>query len=106
MTLDNFQIPQKTSSWNDMLVLYSTIPGYCSWRNSSQGTYLVQSLCKILFNHSCHMDLEEMLKKVNRDLQKKVAQGKFKQGCEYVNRGFNKKLYFNHIGKDDSTRKQ
>ena len=52
------------------------------------------------------MDLEEMLKKVNRDLQEKVASDEFKQGCEYINRGFNKKLYFNYAGKDDSTRKQ
>ena len=47
------------------------------------------------------MDLEEMLKKVNADLQEKVARGRYKtykQGCEYVNRGFNKKLFFNYIG--------
>ena len=56
------------------------------------------------------MDLEEMLKRVNRDLQEKVArdkyQNEFKQGCEYINRGFNKKLYFNYTGKDDATREQ
>ena len=97
---------QKTSSWNDMLILYSTIPGYYSWRNVSQGSFLIQSLCKILINHSCNMDLEEMMKKVNMDLQEKVAQGKYKAGCEYLNRGFNKKLFFNYTGKDDSTRKQ
>ena len=100
-------MPQKTSSWNDMLILYSTIPGYFSWRNSSQGSFMIQSLCKIISNNSHNMDLEEMLKKVNRDLQKKVALGKYKQGCEYVNRGFNKKLFFNCTGgKDDSVRKQ
>ena len=89
-----------------MLILYSTIPGYFSWRNRILGSFLIQSFCKIVSHHSCDMDLEEMLKRVNRDLQEKVASDEFKQGCEYINRGFNKKLYFNYAGKDDSTRKQ
>ena len=94
-----------------MLILYSTIPGYFSWRNQILGSFLIQSLCKIISDHSCDMDLEEMLKKVNADLQEKVARGnykEYKQGCEYVNRGFNKKLYFNYtrFAQDDSEREQ
>ena len=94
-----------------MLILYSTIPGYFSWRNQILGSFLIQSLCKIISDHACDMDLEEMLKKVNADLQEKVARGnykEYKQGCEYVNRGFNKKLYFNYtrFAQDNSERKQ
>ena len=55
-----------------MLILYSTIPGYFSWRNQILGSFLIQSLCKIISDHSCDMDLEEMLKKVNADLQDTV----------------------------------
>jgi len=33
----------------DFLVSYSTVSGYCSWRNLIKGSWFIQSLCNIIF---------------------------------------------------------
>ena len=46
--------------------LYSTIPGFCSWRNASTGSWFIQSLCKILEQHGFEYDLISNLTRVAR----------------------------------------
>ena len=100
--------PKIISTYGDMLILNSTIPGYVSFRNRTYGSYLIQCLCKVFRDHSGDMHLEKMLKEVKKELDKRTAecldengvQCTLKQCCEFTNRGFVKELYFNVLEND------
>ena len=87
----------RSPSWGDMLILYSTIPGYVSIRHETHGSILVNALCKTFRDYSHFTHLEDMLKKTNQALVDIMADKNFHFQCSsYENRGFNKNLYFNH----------
>uniref|UniRef100_A0A8C8SDG8 Caspase-3 n=1 Tax=Pelusios castaneus TaxID=367368 RepID=A0A8C8SDG8_9SAUR len=50
----------------DFLYAYSTAPGYYSWRNSSDGSWFIQSLCLMLKTHAKTLELMQILTRVNR----------------------------------------
>ena len=56
----------KIPTWADFLMMYSTVPGYYSWRNPSQGSWFIQALVSTLKENSHSMDLLSMLTLVNR----------------------------------------
>ncbi|XP_048872633.1 caspase-9-like [Brienomyrus brachyistius] len=66
---------------SDILVSYSTYPGYVSWRDKETGTWYVETLDQILAEHAATCDLVTMLTMVNN----KVAQNyvKDKQSTTY-----------------------
>ena len=49
----------------DFLFAHSTVAGYYSWRNSSNGSWFIQSVAKVLRENADHMDLLKMLTRVN-----------------------------------------
>ncbi|KAG7282005.1 hypothetical protein CRUP_020110 [Coryphaenoides rupestris] len=49
----------------DFLYAYSTAPGYYSWRNTSNGSWFVQSLCDMLQQHSSRLELMQIMTRVN-----------------------------------------
>ncbi|XP_061180680.1 caspase-3-like [Saccostrea echinata] len=56
----------------DFLLGVSTIPGYLSLRNTSKGSWYIQSLCDILDKHGCRLGIHEILLEVNRQVSKMV----------------------------------
>lgn len=50
----------------DFLVAYSTVPGFCAWRNRTQGSWFVQALCCVLQERSELEDMASMLTVVCR----------------------------------------
>jgi len=56
----------KIPTWADFLIMYSTIPGYYSWRNPSNGSWFIQALASVMPKHAHEMDLLSMLTLVNR----------------------------------------
>lgn len=50
----------------DFLLAYSTIAGYYSWRNSTNGSWFIQSLCHVLNEHGRQKELMQLLTAVNR----------------------------------------
>ena len=34
-------------TWEDMLIAYSTLPGYVSYRDVFRGTWFIESICKV-----------------------------------------------------------
>lgn len=52
----------------DFLTFYSTVPGFYSWRNTTQGSWFVQSLCKVLQQRAHNTDLLTMLTVVCRQV--------------------------------------
>ncbi|KAM4051390.1 caspase-3-like isoform 2-T2 [Anomaloglossus baeobatrachus] len=49
----------------DMLYAYSTPPGYFAWRNSINGSWFIQALCKQLQEHGNRMELMQILTRAN-----------------------------------------
>ena len=52
----------------DFLYVYSTVPGYYSWRNTAKGSWFVQSLTKVFGEEAEHMDILPMLTRVNANM--------------------------------------
>ena len=50
---------------SDFLFAHSTVPGYYSWRNSTNGSWFIQSVAKVFKENADHMDLLKMLTRVN-----------------------------------------
>lgn len=59
---DSYKIPKMA----DFLIAFSTVEGYYSWRNPENGTWFVQSLCRVLREHHENTDLLRMLTIVSR----------------------------------------
>ncbi|EOA93626.1 Caspase-3, partial [Anas platyrhynchos] len=57
---------QKIPVEADFLYAYSTAPGYYSWRNAAEGSWFIQSLCRVLKEHARKLELMQILTRVNR----------------------------------------
>ena len=49
----------------DFIFAYSTVPGYYSWRNSTEGSWFIQSVVEVFNKYCYHMDILQMLTKVS-----------------------------------------
>ncbi|XP_066059220.1 caspase-9 [Chamaea fasciata] len=65
---------------SDILVSYSTFPGFVSWREKSSGSWYVEMLDNVLEQYACSEDLLNMLVRVAHAVS---AKGRYKQipGC-------------------------
>ncbi|PNF19850.1 Caspase-2 [Cryptotermes secundus] len=81
-------------SMSDMLIGYSTLPGFSSNRDIHLGTWYIQAICEVFMEHACDTDVEDMLKLVDQKLATLTAEDGSLQTSSYENRGF-RKLYFN-----------
>uniref|UniRef100_A0A6Q2XPI4 Caspase 9, apoptosis-related cysteine peptidase n=1 Tax=Esox lucius TaxID=8010 RepID=A0A6Q2XPI4_ESOLU len=64
---------------SDILVSYSTFPGYVSWRDPWAGSWYVETLDKILEVNAANLDLATMLMLVNNEVSQNSAKGLYKQ---------------------------
>ena len=85
----------KDVSWEDMIVAYSTLPGYVANRDKYRGTWFTESLCKVFMDHAADMEIRELLDKVGETLKNFESEFGTKQSFAYEVRHFYKKLYFN-----------
>ena len=59
----NFDVEDSNSSdvripqWADFLMAYSTIPGFYSWRNTTNGSWFIQAFVSALIEYSKELDL-------------------------------------------------
>ncbi|KAM6924907.1 caspase-9 [Xenentodon cancila] len=63
----------------DILVSYSTFPGYVSWRDTESGSWYVETLDRILEENAATHDLVTMLMMVNNEVSLNSAKGVYKQ---------------------------
>uniref|UniRef100_A0A0L8HRK9 Caspase family p20 domain-containing protein n=2 Tax=Octopus bimaculoides TaxID=37653 RepID=A0A0L8HRK9_OCTBM len=56
----------KVPLWADVLLAYSTVPGFYSWRNSTNGSWFIQSLAHILEKYGDRLELQQLMLSVNR----------------------------------------
>lgn len=54
-------LPQK-----DFLVVYSSVSGFYSYRDTESGTWFIDALCDVLDNRTEHLDLYNILTLINR----------------------------------------
>nr|WJV41818.1 caspase 3 [Sepia esculenta] len=72
----------KIPLWADVLISYSTVPGFFSWRNSLHGSWFIQSLGNVLKTHGRKREISELLTMVNS----KVAYEYESKGAGALNR--------------------
>lgn len=87
-------IPLSTDqrSLSDMLLAYSTVPGFVSHRDPVNGTLYIQAICKVFMEHAHDTHVEDLLKIVDNKLETYATTG-LKQTPSFENRGF-KTCYF------------
>lgn len=81
-------------SMSDILIGYSTLPGFASNRDVYLGTWYIQAICEVFMEHACDTDVEDMLKMVDQKLATLISEEGSLQTSSYENRGF-RKFYFN-----------
>ncbi|XP_057715967.1 caspase-9 [Corythoichthys intestinalis] len=64
---------------SDILVSYSTFPGYVSWRDTESGSWYIETLDRILEESAATDDLVTMLMMVNHEVSQNSAKGIYKQ---------------------------
>uniref|UniRef100_A0A8C1BAJ4 Caspase 9, apoptosis-related cysteine peptidase n=1 Tax=Cyprinus carpio carpio TaxID=630221 RepID=A0A8C1BAJ4_CYPCA len=64
---------------SDILVSYSTFPGYVSWRDTQAGSWYVENLDRVLEENAATDDLVTMLMMVNNAVSQISAKGLYKQ---------------------------
>ncbi|XP_031421703.1 caspase-9 [Clupea harengus] len=64
---------------SDILVSYSTFPGYVSWRDTKSGSWYVETLDRVLELNAATDDLVTMLMMVNNEVSQISAKGLYKQ---------------------------
>nr|XP_022918454.1 caspase Dronc-like [Onthophagus taurus] len=88
-----FQAPRKVQ---DILISYSTLPGFAAYRDPTLGSWYIQGLCKVFMEHAHDTHIEDLLKIVDDELKKVDAGPNHRQTSNYDNRGF-KICYLNPI---------
>ncbi|XP_061760806.1 caspase-9 [Nerophis ophidion] len=60
---------------SDILVSYSTFPGFVSWRDTQSGSWYIETLDRILEENAAAHDLVSMLTMVNNEVSQNSAKG-------------------------------
>jgi len=56
----------KIPSHADFLIAYSTVPGFYSWRNTTQGSWFIQAFCHVIQREAHSRDLLSILTRASR----------------------------------------
>ncbi|XP_060783880.1 caspase-3b [Neoarius graeffei] len=57
---------QKIPVEADFLYAYSTAPGYYAWRNTTNGSWFITSLCEMLTKYGRELEIMQLMTRVNR----------------------------------------
>lgn len=80
---------------SDLIVCYATSEGFKAHRDPADGSWYIQSFVKNMAKNAHDTSFEDILKNIQADtLKLRTIDGSL-QTANYVNRGFNKALYFN-----------
>lgn len=86
---------QKIPTINDVLLCYATVPGFEALRDIVDGSWYIESMCKLWSQNAHNKEIMDLLSYVNIDMQKKQSMEGFIQTASFTNIGFSKKLFFN-----------
>ena len=80
---------------SDIMVCYSTIDGYVSWRNEHNGTWFGSALAQALQNYAHVYELNHILTIASDIVHNRTTRNGAKQAIEWKYRAWTKALYFN-----------
>ncbi|XP_071054131.1 caspase Dronc-like [Onthophagus taurus] len=78
----------------DVLICYSTLPGFSAHRDTISGSWYINDLCRIFMDHAHDTDVEGLLKMVDQKLSNHGIDGSDLQTSTYESLGF-KVCYLN-----------
>ena len=84
-------------AWEDMVIAYSTIPGFASMRNHDMGSWFIQAIVEVFMEYANQHELIDLLRITSdylslfgEEIDSKLA----KQTCNVEMRHLYKKVYF------------
>lgn len=86
---------QKLPTINDVLLCYATVPGFEALRDTVDGSWYIESMCKMWSQNAHNKELMDLLSYVDRDMQRKQSSEGYIQTASFSAIGFSKKLFFN-----------
>jgi len=92
---DTGDVAKARPTWEDMIIAYSTIPGYASLRDHDKGTWFVQSLVEVFMSHAHDTELVDLLRMTSERLSQFTNEMGEKQTCNVEMRHLYKRIYFN-----------
>ena len=92
--IENSERSDTVPTWEDILILYATIPSYVAYRNTMEGSILIHYLDKVFRELAQYLDIKELLDRVSDKIKRYESGSGGKQMCSYEVRGFCYKLYF------------
>jgi len=92
---DNCDVSKARPTWEDMIIAYSTIPGYASLRDHDKGTWFIQSLVEVFMSHAHDTELVDLLRMTSERLSQFTNDMGEKQTCNVEMRHLYKRIYFN-----------
>ncbi|XP_062561712.1 caspase Dronc [Armigeres subalbatus] len=88
--------PTNMATYGDMLICFPTVPGYAAHRDRENGSWFVESMCKIWSKHAHDTDVEQLMKLVGKDASTyRTEQNNALQTLGSEQRGFFNVLYLN-----------
>jgi len=92
---DGGDVSRARPTWEDMIIAYSTIPGYASLRDHDKGTWFIQSLVEVFMSHAHDTELVDLLRMTSERLSQFTNDWGEKQTCNVEMRHLYKRIYFN-----------
>ena len=87
-------IDKARPTWEDMIIAYSTIPGFTSMRDHDKGTWFIQSLVEVFANHAAEHELIDLLRMTSERLSAFKSELGEKQTCNIEMRHLYRKIHF------------
>lgn len=88
--------PNNMPTYADMLIYFSTVPGYAAHRDRQYGSWFVESMCNVWSQHAHDTDVEQLMKLVGKDTSRyRTEKNNALQTLGSEQRGFFNLLYLN-----------
>lgn len=88
--------PTNMPTYGDMLICFSTVPGFAAHRDLHNGSWFVESMCKVWAEHAHDTDVEQLMKLVGTDASTyRTEQSNALQTLGSEQRGFFNILFLN-----------
>lgn len=91
----NKEPPMNMPTYADMYICFSTVPGFSAHRDTSLGSWLVESMCKVWSEHAHDTDIEQLMKLVGKLMASYRTENLGMQTLACEQYGFYDLLYLN-----------
>lgn len=80
--------------YSDLIICHPSVKGFQAHRDTVRGCWYIELICKVFMENSANVDVENMLKMVQRGLKTRVSEKKTRQTSTFINIAF-KTCYLN-----------